>query len=543
MPTLILNGERIEIGVRQTLFDGADRSLHARQEIASSCPRAGRCRECLVEVRRGSDSLSPLAASEAFLARSEDPGAPVFRLACQARVLRPDAVVEVETFKRHLRIVTEGRPVVCEVDPWVDRDGGTVWCDGRPIGTWAGPMHGAAIDLGTTTVVVDIVDLSTGRQVAQHAFENPQEYGGSDVMHRISYDRRQPGQLHQTIVAHLNSALRSHAPLPESIWAMTVAGNPTMRDLFFGLDVQTIGQKPYVSRTQIDFQAGRRPSTSIWANAADLGLVINPMARVYGLPLISNHVGADMAGVLGTLSEEQLASPFMVVDMGTNTEVVAGKNGRLLCASCPAGPAFEGGRLGCGMPASDGAITELQRRDGGWRIAKLGDAPPRGLCGSGLVDLLAELRGSGEMDALGRFRDRRPRIAICEASNLFFTRQDGSELAQAKAANGVGQVVLLRRAGMSLGELSTFFLAGAFANKMNLENARRIGLILPVPDERIVRMGNASIEGAKAALLNRACRDRIERLVRSIEHVELEREPDFFELFVEMTKIEPCPPI
>ncbi|MBP7935938.1 MAG: DUF4445 domain-containing protein [Phycisphaerae bacterium] len=540
MPTINLDGERIEIEVGQTLFEAADRSIHARQEIASSCPRAGQCRECLVEVRRGNEALSPPTASEAFLARPEDPNAPVFRLACQARVLQPDAVIEVETFKRHLRIVTEGRAVTCEMDPWVRQAAsGTLWFGDELIGSCEGPIHGAAIDLGTTTVVVDIVDLATGRQVAQHAFENPQKYGGSDVMHRISYDARRPGQLHRTLIAHLNAAFRSSSVSPESIWAVAVAGNPTMRDLFFGLDVQTIGQKPYVSHTQIEYQAGRRPSTALWTDAANLGLATHPAARVYGLPIISNHVGADMAAVLGTLSEEQMAGSFMVVDIGTNTEVVAGKDGRLLCASCPAGPAFEGGRLGCGMPAADGAITELQRRDGTWRIAKIGDLPPRGLCGSGLVDILAELRTSGEMDALGRFRDRQPRIAVCESSNLFFTRQDGSELAQAKAANGVGQAVVLRRAGITVHQLDTFFLAGAFANKMNLENARRIGLILPVPNERIVRIGNASIEGTKAALLNRACRERIERLVPTIEHVELEQEPDFFELFVEMTKIEP----
>lgn len=540
MATVILDGERIEIEVGQTLFDGADRSVRVGQEIASSCPRVGHCRECLVEVRRGNEALSLPTAAETFLARSDDPNAPAFRLACQARVLQANAVIEVETFKRHLRIVTEGRPVACDIDPWVRKTAdGTVWFEDARIGTCEDPIHGAAIDLGTTTVVVDIVDLATGRQVAQHAFENPQKYGGSDVMHRISYDSRQPGQLHQTIIAHLNAALRSSSVPPESIWAMTVAGNPTMRDLFFGLDVQTIGQKPYVSHTQIEYQAGKRSSTAIWATAADLKLATNPAARVYGLPLISNHVGADMAAVLGTLSEDQMAGSFMVVDIGTNTEVVAGKDGRLLCASCPAGPAFEGGRLGCGMPAADGAITELQRLDGTWRMAKIGDVAPRGLCGSGLVDILAELRASGEMDALGRFRDKLPRIAVCESSGLFFTRQDGSELAQAKAANGVGQAVLLRRAGVSLDQLETFFLAGAFANKMNLENARRIGLILPVPDDRIVRIGNASIEGAKAALLNRACRERIEHLVRGIEHVELEQEPDFFELFVEMTKVEP----
>jgi len=155
------------------------------------------------------------------------------------------------------------------------------------------------------------------------------------------------------------------------------------------------------------------------------------------------------------------------------------------------------------------------------------------------VDLLSELRDDGEMDELGRFRDGQTAVSIVARPPLHFTRSDAAELAQAKAANAIGQVVLLRRTGVAVSQIETFYLAGAFANKMNLDHARRIGLLLPVPDSRIVRIGNASIEGARAVLLNRERRDRIESLVRGVEHVELEKEPDFFDLFTELMRFQP----
>jgi len=539
MATLVLNGERIEIDVGETLFAGADRSARGHRAIASSCERRGTCKECIVEIKSGAGALSERSDHEAFLNRPAEIEGRTFRLACQAKVCCAEAVIEVETFKRHLQIDTSGRSAHYAPDPWVRLSDGAVWRDGRRIAEHTGPIHGLSLDVGTSTVVMDAVDLQTGAVIAQRAFENPQQYGGSDVIHRISYDAVHPGQLHRTIISHVNDALRAMPIDRRSIFAVAVAGNPTMRDLFFGLDVQTIGRKPFISRTQVELEAGRRESTALWAEAGDLNLAVHPKAQVYGLPLISHHVGADMAAVLGTLLPDLPDKPFMVVDIGTNTEVAVGNGGRLLCASCPAGPAFEGGRLSCGMPAADGAITELRRSNGGWEMTRIGNVAPRGICGSGLVDILAELRRSGEMDALGRFGNRTMRIPVCERSGVFFTRSDASQLAQAKAANGVGQAILLRRLGIDASRIDKYFLAGAFANHINLSHARLIGLILPVPDERIVRIGNASIEGAKAVLFSRDCRDRIEEFVRRIEHVELEQEPDFFEQYAEMTQIQP----
>ncbi len=539
MATILFNGERIEAGIGETLFAVADRAAGGSHEIASSCHRAGACKECLVQIRSGVEALSPCSAEEAFLERHSDSEATVFRLACQAKIIRSDAVVEVETFKRRLEIAVDGRAAPDALDPWIRREGGAVYGDDVRLANHAGPIHGVAIDVGTTTVVLHVLDLESGKTVAVRAFENPQKYGGSDVMHRISYDAVRPGHLHRSIIARVNEALRG-LPVPRhGIFAVTVAANPTMRDLFFGLDVQSIGQKPYVSVTQADLLAGRRQSTAIRAEGKELGLAVHPRAQVYGLPLVSNHVGADTAAVLATIPLAREAGPFMVIDIGTNTEVAVSDGERLVCASCPAGPAFEGGRLSCGMAASDGAITRLRRLDGRWETASIGSGRVRGVCGSGLVDLLAELRRTEEIDELGRFRDGEMQVAIAGDPPIHFTRSDASELAQAKAATAVGQVVLLRRLGLRATDLGAYYLAGGFANHIDLDNARRIGMVLPVPDDRVVRIGNASIEGAKGVLRSRPCRERIESLVRRVEHVELEQEPDFFDLYAEMLLLKP----
>lgn len=540
MATVILNGESIEVQIGQTLFQAADHSVRgAAYEIASSCQREGACRECIVQVRSGSDALTQPTQAEDFLVPDTDSEAGVYRLACQARITRSDAVVEVETFKRRLKIAADGRNAGVSLDPWIRRHNGAVYHGEEMLARHDGPILGAAIDIGTTTIVLHIVDLESGKTLSVHALENPQKFGGSDVIHRISYDRHHPGQLHRTILSLLNDSLRTSGANRLSIFAVTVAGNPTMRDLFFDIDVQSIGQKPYVSQTQADMMAGRRDSTAIWSDGKTLGLSVHPKARVYGLPLVSNHVGADMSAVLATIPIHEYDKPFMVLDIGTNTEAAIGNRDRLICLSCPAGPAFEGGRLSCGMPACDGAIEAIRHDAGRWHPTTIGDARPRGFCGSGLVDLLAELYSAGEMNELGRLTNHDGRITLFDQPRVAFTAQDASELAQAKAANAMGQVVLLRKYGIQLQDLAHFYLAGAFATKINLDNARKIGLLLPVQDDQVVRLGNASIEGAKAALLNQACLRRIENLVQNVEHVELEQEPDFFDLYVEMAHFRP----
>lgn len=534
-------GEARDAVAGRSVFDYAD---ELAVEVATSCGRTGRCRECVVEIHAGREALTPRGEAEAFL---RDP----YRLACQARLAADDIEILFAPLRRRPRIVALGAARArFERAPMAVRRGGEVHYDGAPIDNYRGRILGVAVDLGTTTVVMDIVDLETGASVETVAFENPQRFGGSDIMSRISYEADAgPGPLREAAVSALNREIRNAARrggfARRAIYEIVVAGNSTMRDILFGYDVQSIGQKPYKSLTEHEWRAGRRAGTALSVEARDLGLRVNRRARACGLPLIASHVGADTAACLLAIDlAHGGGKPVMLVDMGTNTEVVAAAGGRIAAASCPAGPAFEGGLVEFGMPAADGAIESIRRNgDGGFAWRTVGGAPPEGLCGSGLIDLLAELRRGGVMTAKGVFAADRKRFAIpvVEERGIRFSKRDASNLAQAKAANYCGQYIVLRALGVDPPALDTLYLAGGFATWVDPANAVDIGLLAPVPAERVVKVGNAAIAGARAALLSAPARRRLESLVKTIEHIELESTPDFFDLFVDGCQFKPMP--
>jgi uncharacterized 2Fe-2S/4Fe-4S cluster protein (DUF4445 family) len=233
----------------------------------------------------------------------------------------------------------------------------------------------------------------------------------------------------------------------------------------------------------------------------------------------------------------------MLIDIGTNSEIVIGDGRRFLAASCPAGPAFEGGLISHGMAGADGAIESTVWRDGGFVCRTVGDAPPEGICGSGLVDLLAESRRVGLLSVQATLPDGATSIPVVPAAGIDLSRADLSALALAKSANATGQRILLRHFGVTPAELARVYLAGAFANALDVRQAIAIGLLAPVPQDRVVRVGNASVQGAAALLCSGRARTALERLVGRIEHVELEAEPDFFELFVDGCRLEPWWPV
>ncbi len=241
------------------------------------------------------------------------------------------------------------------------RDGDRILIDGVEVDRSTGPIHGIAMDLGTTTVVLRLMDLETGELIADTSFENPQRFGGSEVMSRIAYDTEHPGRLlMRTLAGYLSHAIEKFPVDPKSIYEIVVVGNSAMRDLFFWQNVYSIGQSPYQSITEIEMAAGKRATTSLTQTGQHSLLPIHPRARVYGVPIISGHVGADAAaGMLAVdmAHQEQLVA---IMDIGTNTELILGNKHRILAASCPAGPAFEGGAIACGMPALDGAIEAVE---------------------------------------------------------------------------------------------------------------------------------------------------------------------------------------
>jgi uncharacterized 2Fe-2S/4Fe-4S cluster protein (DUF4445 family) len=365
-------------------------------------------------------------------------------------------------------------------------------------------------------------------------------------MNRISYDSGPArGELHKAAISAVNREIREFCAAAgisrQQIYEVVVVGNATMRDLFFGLDVQSIGQKPYKSVVEHDYLAHRRPGTALCELAHRLAVLAHPHARIYGAPLVASHVGADTAADLLATGMDSSAETCMLVDVGTNTEVVISHRGRMVAASCPAGPAFEGGLITYGMTGCDGAIESLALNGHGWSFRTIGDVDPRGICGSGLIDLLAELRRSGRMAPKGMFADRARVLSIVPERGITFSRADASNLAQAKAANVCGQRIVMRHAGVEPADIQRVYLAGGFANYINVRNAIEIGFLAPVAEDRIVKVGNAALAGAREMLLSRSRRLRIEELVKRIEHVELETTPDFFDIFVEGCQFKPMP--
>ncbi|TAK23986.1 MAG: DUF4445 domain-containing protein [Chloroflexota bacterium] len=514
-----------------TLFDRADAQAI---RVPTSCGRNGTCHECVVEVSRGAEALAPPTEAESFLRGG-------YRLACQARVLDPRREIAFAPLKRRLQIVAEGRRRPVALEPPVRRVGDAVWRDGRPIDAYRGGIYGLAVDIGTTTVALSLVDLESGAVRHTSAFENPQRFGGADVLHRISYDGGPfRAELHQAIVraidAEIRELCRQFRVARRLIYEVVAVGNPTMRDLFFGLDVQSIGQRPFRSTTELALRRGERCTTAIEASPRPLGLHVNSAATAYGAPLIGSHVGADAVAGLLAIGMDELADddgPIMLVDVGTNTEVVVGDAHRIVAASCPAGPAFEGGGVRFGMPGCAGAIESVHWRGGRFEWRAIGGARPEGICGSGLIDLLAEMRRSDRMDRRGVFANGAAEVALVPEHGITFSRSDVSQLAQAKAANYAGQLIALRALGIPPEGLRRVYLAGGFANRVDVANAIAIGFLPDLPHDRIVKVGNAALEGAVMMLLSTQKRAAAERLARRIEHLELEEEPDFFDVFVE----------
>ena len=540
--TVTVNGQRIAAAAGLSLFDAAEK---AGVRVPTSCVTQGKCKECVVEVTNGLDLLSPPTTFEKHL----DVRGGRFRLSCQCRVAAGEGDIECHTMRRgHMRIERtalnlQSTHETTRLDPAVVRAGDRIVdaITGEEIDRSAGPIHGLAVDLGTTTIVVRLVDLETGVLVADSSFENPQRFGGSDVMARIHYDAGHPGRLlMRTLAGYLSHAIADLPVDPRSIYDVVLVGNSTMRDLFFRQSVYSIGQNPYRSITEIEMAEGKRTTTSLTMRGRRSLLPIHPNARVYGLPIISGHVGADAAACLLAVDIAHEDRLIAVMDIGTNTELLIGNRHRVLAASCPAGPAFEGGAIACGMPGLEGAVEDIALNDDGtFRLGVIGGGPPEGICGSGLVDLMSELLRSGRMNAMGRFDDGQDCVTIDAAHSLFFYERDVNELAQAKGANVAGLQVIFSQYGIQFDDVAVFYLAGGFGRHLKPAASKRIGLIPNIADTKIVQVGNAALEGATIALISRAERDEIETLVKRIEHCRLETHPGFFDFFVDGCQFRP----
>jgi uncharacterized 2Fe-2S/4Fe-4S cluster protein (DUF4445 family) len=420
-------------------------------------------------------------------------------------------------------------------------------------GTEPTPLLGVAVDVGTTTVVTQIVHLGTGENVSTASALNDQTQFGGDVITRINHANESPeglaelsGAVRGTIQRCLENALAKSKYTLTDIYEMTVVGNTTMLHLFAGVHPRSLGQLPYSPV----FSRGM----DIPAEA--LGFALNPRANVFLLPSIAGYVGADTVGaMIATRFDEDDGRVRLLADIGTNCEIVLQKGGELLACSTPAGPAFEGARMDYGMLAGPGAIERV-RFDTDCEIRVIGNETPQGICGSGIVDIAAELFRVGILDDTGRIQgadellEALPpmlmgRIHEREKGNVFelavnadgapilFTQHDVREIQLAKAAIRSGIETLLDLAGVRPDELDEVLIAGGFGNYLNKENAQRLGMIPNVALDRVKFVGNAALVGSRLALVSIEMRSRAERLARTIRHIQIAGTPNFRMRFTE----------
>ena len=594
-------GRSVFVMPRTLLIEAAGR---AGIVLDTPCGGRGACGKCRVEI-----SLNPPAPSEAdrkHLSAAEiERGV---RLACQVQVvseMRVNIPVAARFFDQ--KILTDGRGRKVQLHPSVrkthvhasapsledqradaDRvrselgrekiepnlevlqalpdmlranDFGVtaVIAESRVVAIEAGDTsdrnYGIAFDIGTTTVVGFLMDLVAGRELAVASRTNPQIAFGDDVVSRINYASKNDGglkELQQKIVDCLNDIIAEccqAADVPQDhLYEATVVGNTTMNHIFLGINPEFVAQAPYVA-------ALRRP---VNARAGEIGLAIHPHGLVHTLPNIAGFVGADTVGVILSANLHESEEISLAIDIGTNGELVIGNRERLLSCSTAAGPAFEGARIRFGMRAATGAIDKmLINNDLEYNV--IGNVPPRGLCGTALIDLVAELLRVGCVDPMGRLLppDEMPATVpdaikqrVVEGENSAFefviapqeetqvdgpillTQRDVRELQLAKGAIAAGVSILLKEIGVEPDDLGQVLLAGAFGNFIRRKMARRIGLLPNVPSERIRYIGNAAGAGARMALLSKRCKHTADKISERTEYIELAGRPDFQDEFM-----------
>jgi uncharacterized 2Fe-2S/4Fe-4S cluster protein (DUF4445 family) len=584
-----------------TLFDAASWNGIA---IDSTCGGHGTCKKCKIRIVGGGVPASPLDA-RAF---SPDELRDGWRLACRAQatadlhievpplVTRPKAatvgvgrqvILRPAAQKRYLelaepslsdqrtdteRVLDAVDDLELRVDLAVVRSIGQVLraadckvtavivddvlIDVQPGDTTA-RLYGVAFDLGTTTVVATLLDLATGTPLAVASMLNKQQPFGADVITRISAIMMEPATLAalaglaRETLAELTAEVCGQAGVDAAdVCEVALAGNATMTHIALGIDPEPLGVAPFIMAARLYPEV---------LASADLGLPVHPRARAFLFPAFGAYVGGDITAGLLASGMDRDSRVRLFVDIGTNCEIVLGNRDWLLATAAPAGPAFEGAAIRCGMRAADGAIEVVSMTPDGLELRVIGDAEPRGLCGSGLVDAVAGLVGLGLLDRSGRFVPEEQAAAIAPglagrltmlgaervfvlhwlgepgdvARSIYLSQRDVRELQFAKAAIATGWNILLAEAGLAPGDIQQVLLAGSFGSYLSPANAIKLGLVPRLPVLRVVSAGNVAGEGAKMALLSVRERAGALALQEEVRYVELSDRTDFNDAFVD----------
>lgn len=566
--------------------------------VESICGGRGTCGKCRVSVRTDSAAITEVTSAELKKLKPHELSSGL-RLSCQIRI-DGDAVISIpfETQMGKQRILVDGVQKPLTVDPLLRRlviptprhtlgdhrsdlerflaelhaaEGAQTFRVDLPALTRLPEIHrsksdqttvflldhevlevvpsaeaeafGIAIDIGTTTLVAYLVDLQTGKTIATGSAMNPQIAYGDDVMSRATYAMEHPDgpeKLREAVIGGINEiiqeACRRAQVDPRQVYDIVAVGNTAMHHILLGIDLRHLCRAPYVATIK----------DSVRLKARELGVRANPGTSFELLPNIAGFVGADHVGVILSTEIYKEEPLTLALDIGTNGEIVLGNKETLSSTSVPAGPALEGYRTSCGMRATDGAIEKVEISPGSLQIRyeTIADAPPRGICGSGMIDMLAELLRAGVLRSSGKIRNdlvherirksaRGREFVVVFASesatgqDLVMTDDDLSQLQLAKAAFFTGAYMLTRALEVPIDRIERILLAGAFGSHLNVRNAMTIGLYPEVPIEKVSFVGNAAGMGAVKALVSREGRRDAEWIRHHVRYLELVTQKDF----------------
>jgi len=569
--------------------------------LDSDCGGRGLCGKCRVLISEG---VTPLTPSEKKLLSPQDLEQGL-RLACQAQVMSPAHVNLLSPTARY-HILKEGVSRAVRLQPALKKHflpvGSIDWKKKGPLagmiqkllnevgvrraaldvsalqslgalepagqegltalvcgsqvlgfdaGDTSGQLWGLAVDIGTTTVVGYLCDLASGQIRAVDASLNEQQIHGADVITRIDYALNEPqglDRLRELVLSTINGILerlcKRQGLSCQSIYSLVTVGNTTMNQLFWGISPQLLCRAPY---NPISIEA-------LSSSAKGLGLQINPLGKVFSLPLVSGFIGSDTVGVVLSTGLHKSKTPKIALDIGTNGEIVVSDGQRIVACSCAAGPAFEGAHIQCGMRGCSGAIDQVDFKEGQVTYHVIDQDPPQGICGSGLVDALSALLDTGLITTDGRLLTRQEaggspyagRLSE-EPHNQFLltekdpppgnrpvvvTQKDIREVQLAKGAMLAGVRILLEILSLRTEDVREVYLAGAFGNYVRAQSVLRIGLLPAFPRAIIRQVGNAAGSGAKMALLSQRAFKEAKRIADRIEYIDLARAADFQQQFV-----------
>lgn len=528
------SGRRVDLYAGETVLAAAQK---AGIDLIAVCDGLGTCHQCIVRLVKGDLNPPTVIERQVF---TDSRLASGLRLACQA-IPKSDVTIEIppDSTPTHQRLQVEGLDVDIQPDPVID------------FVRYAQPLYGLALDIGTTKLAAYLVDLESGHTLAMGGTSNPQIAYGEDVISRIAYANRgavETTKLREILVDGINELVVEICQASEldrhHILDAVAVGNTAMHHLFAGLPTRQLGEAPYEP-------AQRNPLN---LPAESLGLDLAPGALVHLPPLIAGFVGSDHIAADLVCAMTGPGENCILVDVGTNTEISLRTPDGLSCCSCASGPAFEGAHIHAGMRAAAGAIERVYHDQQGWHCLTIDSMDPIGICGSGILDVVAELRRVGVIDDRGTLLkdadgvEHTPQGWAFRLTNtppgsrsdgIHVTRRDINEVQLAKAAIRAGIEVLLKECRLQASQVERVIIAGAFGTYLHLASALAIGMFPELPEDRFQQVGNAAGAGARLMLVSKKARQEAFELQKRMKYVELTTVRAFQDIYLAALPVTP----